>query len=494
MKKFFSILIATLVVSASSCKKDFLELATNPNAPISTTPKLALTGALKTTADITNGGGYTMYANWVGYLSWSTSYQANVALLSYQITSATYDVWTPLYINIANYNALYKSTSEPYFQAIAEIMTVFDYEALVDNYNNVAYNDALQGTGMLNPSYQTGSEIYDKLVIRIDAAIKQIQAGQAAAVEPALPGTADIMYGGDMTKWLKFANTIKLRLAIRQSNVAAKTAALKTAVQATQSIGYIDETSPASVNPGYLNNDANGGQQSPLWRNYGTTQNGGATANKNQYQANSYGAARLTENGDTRGYKVYTTTNNAISATPFGSTTVPAVAPSKVGPGLLQSPTMAAIIMSPSESLFLQAEGLQFGYISDGSKTSAATPALLYAAGITASFNYLGVSADAANYITQNPYPTGGTPAQQQEAIINEKWKSLAIYGAFEAFNELRRTGYPKDIPLSVYPGANPPNNVSRIPYPSIEYSTNAATVAKEGTISVFNSKIFWAK
>jgi len=150
--------------------------------------------------------------------------------------------------------------------------------------------------------------------------------------------------------------------------------------------------------------------------------------------------------------------------------------------------------MSGSEGLFLQAEALQFGYITDPSKTSAGTPAALYNAGVTASFTYLGVSGDAANYLTQNPYPTGGTAAQQQEAIINEKWKSLAVYGALEAFNELRRTGFPKDVPLSVYPGANPPNQVTRIPYPSVEYSTNSDVVAKEGNISVFTSKIFWAK
>ncbi|MDB5287996.1 MAG: SusD/RagB family nutrient-binding outer rane lipoprotein [Mucilaginibacter sp.] len=490
MKKFLSILFAALAITVSSCKKDYLELSTNPNSPISTTPQLALTGALKITADITNGGGYTMYANWMGYLSWSTSFQANVALLSYQITSATYDSWTPVYANITNYNALYKSTSEPYFQAIAEIMTVFDYEALVDNYNNVAYTDALKGTALLNPKYDKGSDVYDALLKRIDAAIVQIQAGQKAAVAPTSPGTADIMYGGDMTKWLKFANTIKLRLAIRQSNIASKTAALKAAVAATQSIGYIDATSPAYVNPGYLNSDANGGQQSPLWRNYGTTQNGGAQANKNQYQANTYGASKLTANSDTRGPKVYTTTNGVISGTALGVTTPPAVAPSKVGTGLLSSPTQSAIIMSPSESLFLQAEGIKSGYITSGTLTAQAA----YNAGITASFTYLGVAADAAAYITANPYPTGGTDAQQEQAIINEKWKSLAIYGAFEAFNEYRRTGYPNDIPLSVYPGANPPNQVTRIPYPSVEYSTNPTAVGAEGAISVFTSKIFWAK
>jgi len=497
MKKYLSIIFATLTLAGSSCKKDYLELSTNPNQPVTTTPKLALTGALKITADITNNvgpgglGSYVNYACWMGYLSWSTSYQPNIALLSYQITSASYDYWTPLYLNIANYNALKASTTNPYYQSIAEIMIAFDYEALVDNYNNVPYTEALQGTKNLNPKYDKGSAIYDDLLKRVDAAIAAIQAAQKAAVPPAAPGTEDIMYKGDMTKWLKFANTLKLRLALRQSNVAGKTSALKAAVAATQSIGYIDATSPATVNPGYLNSDATGGQQSPLWRNYGTTQNGGAQTNKNQYQANSYGATVLTSNSDVRGFAVYTTTSGAISATALGVTQPPAVAPSKVGSGLLKSATMDAVIMSASEGLFLQAEGVKSGYITTGGLSAAN----LYNAGISASYADLGLTTAQANtYIAANPYPAAGTDAQQEQAIITEKWKALAIYGAFEAFNEFRRTGYPNNIPLSVYPGANPPNQVTRIPYPSVEYQTNAANVAGEGTISVFTSKIFWAK
>lgn len=494
MKKYISIICAALALAGSSCKKNYLELSTNPNTPTVTTPALALAGALKTTADITNGlapgasvgSPYVAYANWMGYLSWSTGFQPNTALISYQVTTQSYDVFTPLYLNISNYNALYSSTTEPNFQAIATIMSVFDWQALVDNYNNVPYSQALQGTKVLNPAYDNGTAIYDDLLKRIDAAIVQIQ---KAPVSAANPGSSDIMYGGKMSNWLKFANTLKLRLAIRQTNVTAKTAALKAAVAATSAIGYIDATSSGVVNPGYLNSDANNGQQSPLWRNYGYTQNGGATANNQQYQADSYGAAKLTANQDQRGFQVYLPTNGVIIASAFGQTTPPAGGTvSKLGNGLLKSATMGAYVLSDAEALFLQAEAAKSGYITGD-------PAALYNAGITASYIDFGLTAGQANtYIAANPYPTGGTDAAQEQAIINEKWKALAVYGAFEAFNDYRRTGYPNDIPLSIYPGANAPNQVTRIPYPAVEYQTNAANVASQGTINLFTSKIFWAK
>ena len=486
MKKYISIILAALAIGGTGCKKNYLDLSTNPNSPIVTTPQLSLTGALKTTADITNGGYYTMYACWMGYLSWSTGYQANVALESYQITTTNYDLFTPIYNNLANYNAILTSTTEPDFVGIAKIMEVFDYEALVDNYNNVPYSQALKGTSTLNPTYDNGSAIYDDLLKQIDAAIVLIQSAPATAMNP---GTSDIMYGGNMTNWLKFANTLKLRIALRQSNVSAKTAALKAdiAAAAYSGVGYLDATNPAVVNPGYLNSDAYNGQQSPLWRNYGTTQNGGAQTNNLEYQANSYGAAALTANGDLRGPQVYTTTGGNIIASPFGSTTPPpGGSVSKVGSGVLKSATMNATIMSSAEALFLQAEAVKDGYISGNA-------AALYQAGIEASYVDDGLTVTQADaYLANVPYPASD-PAQEQ-AIITEKWKALAIYGAFEAFNDYRRTGYPNDIPLSIYPGANPPNQVTRIPYPAIEYKTNAANVAAQGTVNIFTSKIFWAK
>lgn len=487
MKKYISIILTTLAIAGSSCKKDYLDLSKNPNQPSVTTPQLTLSGALKNSAAIVNSGNYTQYACWIGYLSWSTGYQANIALEAYQFTTSTYDIFTPLYANISNYSALESATAEPNFKAIAEIMIAYDFEALVDNYNNVPYSQALQGTKNLNPAYDNGSAIYDDIFKRVDAAIALIQKN-LTNTNALNPSTSDIMYGGHMTNWIKFANTLKLRLALRQSNVAAKTAALKAAVAATASLGYIDASSPGVVNPGYLNSDANGGQQSPLWLTYGYTQNGGTQAFNAEYQANSYGAKALTSNSDVRGPQVYTTTNGAILSTAFGVSVPPAGgAPSKVGPGVLKSATMNANVITVAESLFLQAEGVKNGYIPTGDAGA------LYAAGITASYLDDGLTAaQAATYIAANPYPAAD-PAQEK-AIITEKWKALAVYGAFEAFNEYRRTGYPDDIPLSVYPGANATTQVTRILYPSIEYQTNAANVAAQGTINPFTSKIFWAK
>jgi hypothetical protein len=426
-------------------------------------------------------------------------------------------VWTNYYINISNFNALSGSGAGPNYTAIAKIMTVFDYEALVDNYNNVPYSQALQGTGNLTPVYDNGTAIYDDLMKQLDAAIVLIQGAPASSL---VPGAGDIVFNGTMSSWLKFANTLKLKLAIRQTNISAKTTALTAAVQATQTIGYLGAIA-AVANPGYLNSDSFGGQQSPMYLSYGVNAAGAALGSNPTYQANAYGAHYYGSNNDPRLTAVYsaTTTANAaattglldgdietyngvtVVASPFGDGTPPNgiippgttrtnLSPSKFGPGVLKSPTQNANILSSAEGYFLQAEGAARGYITG-------TAATLYNAGITASFVDDNLSAaQAATYYAQAQivYPAAAPLETQIKAIIVQKWAALNLYGAFEAFNEYRRTGYPSDIPLSITPGANAPNQVTRIPYPNIEYSTNATNVAAQGTIGIFTSKIFWAK
>lgn len=518
MKKYISIIVFTLIIAGSSCKKDFLSLETNPNVPSVASPELLLSGSLKTAASLSNSDAYTMYASWVGYLSWSTGFQINTALLQYIVTPGTFDVWTNYYLNISNFSALAATGSGPNYTAIAKIMTVVDFEALVDNYNNVPYSQAIKGTGNLVPAYDSGSAIYDDLMKQLDAAITMIQSAPATAL---VPGAGDIVFKGNMTNWIKFANTLKLKLALRQTNVTAKTAALVAAVQATQSLGYLDGSTAATANPGYLNSDASGGQQSPLWLSFGVGANGAGLGSNTTFQANAYGSHFYGVNNDPRLGKVYsaTTTKNAANATglkdavvdsipgtgivvigsPFGDGTPPNgiippstsrsnLSPSKYGPGVLKAPTMNANILSAAEALFLQAEGAARGYITGNAAT-------LYNAAITASFvDDLLTPAQAAAYYAQPQiaYPAGGTLDTQIKAIIVQKWAAFNLYGSFEAFNELRRTGYPNDIPLSSVGSA--PNQVTRIPYPNVEYSTNGTNVVAQGTINIFTSKIFWAK
>lgn len=503
MKKILSI-IALSFICLSACKKDFLNLDVNPNVPSVATPQYQLSGALVTTANLilsnTTGSGAISLttqgynattAVWMGYWTSSGNYVPSSVLNTNSFTNGTYQIFTQFFLNLSNYDNLEKTSSDAAlanFVAIAKIMKAYDYQVLVDAYNSVPYTEAFKSPEILSPKYDTGEAIYDDLLKQLDAAIGLIKSGTGAIN----PGTSDIMFKGDMTKWLKFANTLKLRLAIRQYNkLTAKQAALKTAVAATAADGYIDETFQAAVNPGYTNDDANGYRQSPFYVSYALTQTGTVSLPGDYYKANTYAITKLTSTNDPRMGRFYTAlTNGTFKGNVYGTSSATNNAnTSGIGAGLIKGATMDAVILSSSEALFLQSEAALNGIISGDPQT-------FYEKGITASFTTLGVTTPAlaaSTYYGQAINNVGWAASTDKlQAIINQKWTALNGYGNIEAYNEYRRTGFPSDIPVSLQSaGAVIP---TRIFYPLSETQTNKDNVAAQGTIDQFSTKIFWAK
>jgi len=503
MKNIKFILAILLAAGLNSCKKSFLDETVNPNASSVNTLQLGLAGAEKAEADIVNGWGsgtgtnylYAPYGVWMGYWNNPSGYIVNPLLIDYQITTTTGFSWTDLYENLTNLNLLKiqatTTSANANYAAIAEILTAYDYEQLVDNYNNVPYTQAFQiASGNLTPAYDTGQSIYTDLIAKLDASIALINKSTTVAT----PGTDDIIFSGNMTSWKKFANTIKLRLVMRQSNLSGF-ASLKTELATTASEGYLDGTTQAQAQPGYVLSDSYGGQESPFYREYGIDPNGANTLYGNlYYHANQYCVNLMNSLGDTLRLKEYYTPLDGVNASTVVGTVLginPAANTSAIGPGLLNS-SEPAVLLSGAESLFLQAEAADDGMISG-------TAGDLYNAGITASFAAVGLTADQAQTYYSQPSVSLASSTNHQLSIITQKYIALNGFGVEEAFNEYRRTGYPV-IPGSVDGNtlaSGPYQLPARIFYPQIEYSTNPVNVGKQPPATVateFNSKIFWAK
>jgi len=97
--------------------------------------------------------------------------------------------------------------------AIIEFCKVYVFSALVDAFGAVPYAEALDPE-ILQPAYQPGQEVYDAIIADLDAAIALLD-----PAEDSWPSSQDIVYGGDTEAWLKFANSLKLKLAITISDV-----------------------------------------------------------------------------------------------------------------------------------------------------------------------------------------------------------------------------------------------------------------------------------
>ena len=99
--------------------------------------------------------------------------------------------------------------------ALLEIWAVYAWHVLVDQFGNIPYSEALMGAENSTPVYDDALTIYLDLIDRLDAAIADLDADYGSF------GDADLLYGGDAALWKKFAASLKLRIALRLSDVPA---------------------------------------------------------------------------------------------------------------------------------------------------------------------------------------------------------------------------------------------------------------------------------
>ena len=130
------------------------------------------------------------------------------------------DIWTSVYRSTYEYSRIINFQSADYdnHKAIAKIMKAFHFQYLVDAYGDVPYSEALQGSANTTPVYDNANDIYDNLIVILTEAQDLIANPDATAIVPS--ANQDIMLHGDMAMWAKFANTIKLRILLRQSEKA----------------------------------------------------------------------------------------------------------------------------------------------------------------------------------------------------------------------------------------------------------------------------------
>ncbi|MGZ3776548.1 MAG: SusD/RagB family nutrient-binding outer membrane lipoprotein [Mucilaginibacter sp.] len=500
MKRLFLIAVAFIITGIAGCKKDYLNQEVNPNNPSGASLPLLLAGALNNSTNIVSTG-YPGYMVWAGYAVTSGNYVPNATINQYQITNTSFNgTWTNWYATLANFNTIQqaasKDASQANFQAIAMIMKAYGFQHLVDQFGDVPYTQAFQPSTILFPAYDKGTDIYEDLGKQLDAAIALIHANGSAAS----PGTSDIVFNGDMTGWLRFANSVKLRLAMRVSGTTGTGSdPLITDLASTAADGYLDATHEAIANPGYQNLT---GKQNPIYGGFVLDANGNPGGTGVYYRANAFIVNTLNSTGDPRAEALFNlvpppgspagTPATQVRGNIFGDNSSNNLTnnytSTYAGAGVARSSSQGQPLFSGSESLFLQAEAANRGIISGDAKA-------LYQAGITASFEELGLTdAQAAAYYAQALNDVNwDASADKEQAIITQKWIALSINFPFEGWNEFRRTGFPA-VPASIDPAKVLTNTPYRVLYPLSELTTNTANLAKEGNIDPSSSKIFWMK
>ena len=384
---------------------------------------------------------------------------------------------------------------------LANMLRIFGTVRVSDCYGPTPFS-MVGGGGSFQVAYDDMPDLYNAMFEEIDNAINGLKEAADANGEEIF-GENDPIYSGNVEKWTKFANTLKLRMAMRLVNVNPTLAKQKAEECVLDPAGLIESPADAAWSSFIPGGNALH-KVTVLW------DEGAVSADITSYM-NGYNDPRLplyvkpasdgsytgVRNGVYRYSDVKGNNFSAYSKTIYGSTD-------------------KLLALTASESWFCRAEGALRGWNMGG------TAKELYEKGVTVSMeergaaigNYLSSTATPAKYealdnpsYSSNPTSTV-TPAYDENAsfetnlerIIVQKWLGNFPNG-WESWADFRRTGYPKWFPVVnnlANDGVTAAGGMRRLPYPQSEYNTNSANINEAvkmlGGPDNSATNLWWAK
>jgi hypothetical protein len=494
--------LAGLVLTG--CKKDFLDVNKDPNRVTddNVTAELIFpaaaegVGATIVGARASAAGAQTRMQfaqNWIGYMASNGDFARDPTQTTYNIDFTfgdnLFQTWYGVLFDLHQCETKALANDDTALAAASMILSAKTFQDLVDLFGNIPYSQAFNVDLTTRPAYDKAEDIYQDLQLKLDTAISYM------ALEPPKKfAAADIVNHGNTDLWIKFANTLKLRLLIRQSEVSGfNPSAEISKIFANQ--GVLGEGESISVNPGYVN-DVD--KQNPFYANYGYTPTGViATSSTN---ANDYIINILSSSNDPRIERYFTIPSGGSSyvGDVYGDepgNIPPGNQSSYFGPGLVNSPSQDQWIMPSYESLFFKAEAIARGWYSPSGESAQDA----YEAAVTESFSWLGVTSPEsaaatymAGYEKADFSQAGSDPASQAKFIVFQKYLANVGVDPLESYSDQRRLDFLPAGYISVNPSRVSNKLPLRLLYPQSEYTTNSENVLKEGTIDPFSTKLFW--
>jgi len=482
------IVLGTLMLGG--CKK-FLDVNKNPN--IANDPGLenALPSAQVEIAHVLGNNFQVNGSFWAQY--WTQSPLANQYKQydQYQPSSDNYNrAWSTLYSGALSdlqyvYNTA-KGKSNKNYMAISRLLSAYTYQLITDAWGDAPFTEALKGLeesgGIVSPKYDMQSAIYDSIIAQINEATMLIDVNSDVH-----PGADDLIYGGDMGLWSEFAYTLKLKVALRLSEVnPTKAAALIAEIEADPNFaGFI----AAEGEDAKINFSTTGGSENPLYSEIvgvGKTQN--IFASKTSVDS-------MNANSDPRVFVFYKPVGNSVIGNTQGdynnatSASGKSIASAAVGAEASNPNSAAAPVrfISSYESLLLQAEAFARGWLTGGDDDST----LFYSA-IDASFEAYGITDGTEISFYKDStywgvYPVAGSMNEKIRHIVTQKWFAMNGNQGFEAWTEQRRTGYPDFLIVSLNSliGNKRP---ARFIYPTEEINRNSNFPG----LKTVDQKVWW--
>lgn len=468
--------LAALLLLAGACTDGFEELNTNPNEPVAVPADVVFPYGVREAIDRIHGHrtrlerlGLDGGMLWVQYFA--RNQYTNEGDTYNPDASMRNNNWKGFYNeSLINLQTVIDITSEPEseqynenFQAVGIIMREYVFSIVTDTWGAVPYTEALSGskTGNLVPAFDSQEAIYASMLENLKQA--------ADLLDPnGDPIGGDILFDGDIVRWQKFANSLRLRLANRQASKkpgeAAKVFGEILGDPSAYPIFTSNEDFAQLTHESRLNDNNNNAWNEVMvidgredWSISHTLIDAMTDGDGNPTDPRITVYAEPAAAGDMAGKLV-----GAVNGLPEAIASVYINTASRPGSWFTRE-SAPFFIMTYSELLFVLAEAAL-----DGDYTTGLSAKEYLDMAVNASFEQYGLTA-----------PEGYTAAlaADKETIMTEKWKAMFSQGV-EAWTEYRRTGYPilpeADVRAIFENNGQVP---TRLRYPELEYSLNAANL-----------------
>lgn len=513
IKKLFFALLA-LPVLLTGCDKQFDEINKSPNSTTSVPTPFVMTYAQRELAtflfDTWRSGRQTSIA--CQHLSQRNYTSEDRYLFRQEVSDgffrSTYFI-TQSFQDIINLNtkeaskggmAAYGDNAAQI--ATAQLMKIWTIELLAESFGDVPYTEAWKSPEIVMPKYDKQSELFPKLLADAKVAVDALKAANKGWTN------GDIIYGGNLDKWIKFGNSLRLRLVVRMSNVKAD---WKTVAKAIIAEGVMTSNSDNAIvaftGPGAPN-------EAPFY-------NGAIVGKRNDFTLTKQFVGLLSGVDDTdKGFanpfngiedprlRVYigdaNYTTGRKTGMPYGMQDAATIAYANANTAtlinlirtplpLLIQPNFWSTFMDYPTVCFIKSE------VNDFDRPNLE-------AGIRASLQMWGATVDEAFIAGILAKYDAANAEGKKEIVLTQKYIHLFAQ-SFEAWTEYRRTGYPKSI---VKPGEVTYNGlkfvtandtgtdiVPRLKYDTNEYTLNKPNVEAAATSiggDAYTTKLWWAK
>ena len=416
MKNKINIFLTLLLTLGLSCSDSLEEVNIDPNTFPSAGDAQILSSAIGFMGYIVESDlNYSESFLWSQYYTWGIGVSIGNEERYVSVAGDFNNYWFRAYVNtLADLNYITKNSSSAAYRGIANILKAYLFQGLVDHFGDIPFTEALSGAiedgSILTPNYDSAETvIYPALVTILED---------------------DFIFEGDIAKWLKFANSLKLRVLMRTSETNPQGAAIQTLINSGTFIETVADMP-------FIPFSGATGDQNPM---FARAENGVGMF----YFASNASLNLLESLDDPRAEVLYT---KATTGTFAGSLhgidqgtidNEPFTAPDSdysLASEYSYSSTKPVILMSPWEVWFLRAEADARYSTSDDAGTAFSTA-------IDLNFGYMEVG-DASSYVGTLNFTGATTLDDQLDMIGIQKWISLNGTQEDEGWIESRRFDRP---------------------------------------------------